>query len=62
MPLTIRMPGGVARRLGAQHSQRLESMRMSVPGLRIVVPSIPQKPGIVQAARDLLGNPIGVSS
>jgi pyruvate dehydrogenase E1 component beta subunit len=42
MPLTIRMPGGVARQLGAQHSQRLESMFMNVPGLRIVVPSTPQ--------------------
>ncbi|WP_312260806.1 alpha-ketoacid dehydrogenase subunit beta [Candidatus Igneacidithiobacillus taiwanensis] len=42
MPLTIRMPGGIARQLGAQHSQRLESMFLSVPGLRIAVPSTPQ--------------------
>ncbi len=42
LPLTIRMPGGVARQLGAQHSQRLEQMFMNVPGLRIVVPSTPQ--------------------
>ncbi|MGE0048952.1 MAG: alpha-ketoacid dehydrogenase subunit beta [Acidithiobacillus sp.] len=42
MPLTIRMPGGIARQLGAQHSQRLEVMFMNIPGLRIVVPSTPQ--------------------
>jgi pyruvate dehydrogenase E1 component beta subunit len=42
MPLTIRMPGGVARQLGAQHSQRLEHQLMNVPGLRIVVPATPQ--------------------
>lgn len=42
MPLTIRMPGGVAKQLGAQHSQRLEHMLMNVPGLRIVVPATPQ--------------------
>ena len=42
MPLTIRMPGGVARQLGAQHSQRLEHTLMNVPGLRMVVPATPQ--------------------
>ncbi|MDA8389181.1 MAG: alpha-ketoacid dehydrogenase subunit beta [Gammaproteobacteria bacterium] len=42
MPLTIRMPGGVARQLGAQHSQRLEVLFMNVPGLRMVVPSTVQ--------------------
>jgi pyruvate dehydrogenase E1 component beta subunit len=42
MPLVIRMPGGVARQLGAQHSQRLEHTLMNVPGLRIAVPSTPQ--------------------
>ncbi|WP_291512044.1 alpha-ketoacid dehydrogenase subunit beta [Acidithiobacillus sp.] len=42
MPLTVRMPGGVARQLGAQHSQRLEAMFLGVPGLRIVVPATPQ--------------------
>jgi pyruvate dehydrogenase E1 component beta subunit len=42
MPLVIRVPGGVARQLGAQHAQRLESMFMNVPGLRIAVPSTPQ--------------------
>ena len=42
MPLTVRMPGGVARQLGAQHSQRLEAMFMGVPGVRMVVPSTPQ--------------------
>lgn len=42
MPLVVRMPGGVARQLGAQHAQRLEHTLMNVPGLRIAVPSTPQ--------------------
>jgi pyruvate dehydrogenase E1 component beta subunit len=42
MPLVVRVPGGVARQLGAQHSQRLEHTLMNVPGLRIAVPSTPQ--------------------
>ncbi len=42
VPLTIRMPGGVAKQLGAQHSQRLEHTLMNVPGLRIAVPFTPQ--------------------
>jgi pyruvate dehydrogenase E1 component beta subunit len=42
MPLVIRVPGGIARQLAAQHAQRLESMFMNVPGLRIAVPSTPQ--------------------
>ena len=42
VPMVVRMPGGVARQLAAQHSQRLEHTLMNVPGLRIVVPSTPQ--------------------
>jgi pyruvate dehydrogenase E1 component beta subunit len=42
MPLVLRMPGGVAKSLGAQHSQRLEHTLMNVPGLRIAVPATPQ--------------------
>ncbi|MHB1202081.1 MAG: alpha-ketoacid dehydrogenase subunit beta [Acidithiobacillus sp.] len=42
MPLVVRMPGGVAHQLGAQHSQRLEHMLMNVPGLRMAVPATPQ--------------------
>jgi pyruvate dehydrogenase E1 component beta subunit len=42
MPLVIRVPGGVARQLAAQHAQRLEQTFMNVPGLRIAVPSTPQ--------------------
>ncbi|POB09873.1 alpha-ketoacid dehydrogenase subunit beta [Sulfobacillus sp. hq2] len=41
VPLTIRMPQGVAKQLGAQHSQRLEHTLMNVPGLRIAVPFTP---------------------
>ncbi len=42
MPLVVRMPGGVAKQLAAQHSQRLEQILMNVPGLRIAVPATPQ--------------------
>ena len=42
MPLVVRMPGGVAKQLAAQHSQRLEHTLMNVPGLRIAVPATPQ--------------------
>lgn len=42
VPLVVRMPGGVAHQLAAQHSQRLEHTLMNVPGLRIVVPGTPQ--------------------
>jgi len=41
MPLVVRMPGGVAHQLAAQHSQRLEHTLMNVPGLRIAVPATP---------------------
>ena len=42
MPLVVRVPGGIARQLAAQHAQRLEHTLMNVPGLRIAVPSTPQ--------------------
>lgn len=42
IPLVIRMPSGVARQLGAQHSQRLEHTMMNVPGIRIATPASPQ--------------------
>ncbi len=42
MPLVVRMPGGVARQLAAQHSQRLEHTLMNVAGLRIATPATPQ--------------------
>lgn len=42
MPLVVRMPGGVAKSLAAQHSQRLEHTLMNVPGLRVAVPATPQ--------------------
>jgi len=41
-PLVVRVPGGIARQLAAQHAQRLEHTLMNVPGLRIAVPSTPQ--------------------
>lgn len=42
VPLVVRAPGGVARQLAAQHSQRLEHVFLNVPGLRVVVPGTPQ--------------------
>lgn len=42
VPLVVRMPGGVARQLAAQHSQRLEHTLMNVPGLRIITPATAQ--------------------
>ncbi len=42
VPLVVRMPGGVAHQLAAQHSQRLEHTLMNVPGLRIVAPGTVQ--------------------
>jgi pyruvate dehydrogenase E1 component beta subunit len=42
VPLVIRMPGGVGKQLGAQHSQRLEHMLLNVPGLRVVAPGTAQ--------------------
>jgi len=42
MPLVVRMPGGIAKQLAAQHSQRLEHTLMNVPGLRIAVPTTVQ--------------------
>jgi len=42
VPLVVRMPGGVAHQLAAQHSQRLEHTLMNVPGLRLVAPATAQ--------------------
>lgn len=42
VPLVVRMPGGVAHQLAAQHSQRLEHSLMNVPGLRMVTPATVQ--------------------
>ena len=42
VPLVVRMPGGVAHQLAAQHSQRLEHTLMNVPGLRLVAPATVQ--------------------
>lgn len=42
MPLTVRIPGGAAHQLAAQHSQRLEHTLMNVAGLRILAPATPQ--------------------
>jgi pyruvate dehydrogenase E1 component beta subunit len=41
IPLVIRVPLGGLRNAAAQHSQHLESWFMHVPGLKIIIPSIP---------------------
>lgn len=41
VPLVIRAPAGAGRGYGASHSQNLESLFLSVAGLKIVVPSTP---------------------
>ena len=45
VPLVIRAPMGGRRGYGATHSQSLESLFLSVPGLTIVSPSIYHDPG-----------------
>ena len=39
MPLTMTALTGAGRRQGSQHSQSMEGMLMSIPGLKIVMPS-----------------------
>jgi len=39
LPVVVRMPQGVAKQLAAQHSQSLERLFASVPGLRVFVAS-----------------------
>jgi len=41
IPLVIRAPAGAGRRYAASHSQSLESLFMSIPGLIMVAPSTP---------------------
>ncbi len=41
VPLVIRTPAGAGRGYGASHSQNLESLFLSVPGLKVVVPATP---------------------
>ncbi len=42
LPLVIRTANGGGTRFGGQHSQSLESLAMSVPGLKVVAPSNPR--------------------
>jgi len=41
VPIVVRAPAGAGRGYGASHSQNLEAVFMSVPGLKIVCPSTP---------------------
>ena len=47
VPMIIRLPVGGRRGYGPTHSQSLESMFMSTPGLNIVAPSIFHDPGLM---------------
>jgi pyruvate/2-oxoglutarate/acetoin dehydrogenase E1 component len=54
VPLVVRTPSGAGRGYGASHSQNFESLFMSAPGLKIVVPSNPfdAKGLLLSAIRD----------
>lgn len=41
LPLVVRAANGGGVRLGAQHSQAVESWAMAIPGIKVVVPSTP---------------------
>ncbi|CXI90055.1 pyruvate dehydrogenase E1 component subunit beta, putative [Plasmodium berghei] len=41
IPLVIRGPGGIGKQLGPEHSQRIESYIMSIPGIKIIACSTP---------------------
>jgi pyruvate dehydrogenase E1 component beta subunit len=41
LPIVIRTANGGGVRFGAQHSQSVETWMMSIPGLKVVVPSTP---------------------
>jgi pyruvate/2-oxoglutarate/acetoin dehydrogenase E1 component len=59
VPLVIRTPVGGRRGYGPTHSQSLESIFMSIPGLRIVAPSICHEPGkILQSIIDKNNEPL----
>jgi len=41
VPMVIRTQGGVGNGLAAQHSQSLEALFYHIPGLKVVMPSVP---------------------
>ena len=42
VPMVIRTQGGVGNGLAAQHSQSLEALFYHIPGLKVVMPSVPR--------------------
>ncbi|MBT1170938.1 alpha-ketoacid dehydrogenase subunit beta [Bifidobacterium sp. SO4] len=51
LPLVLRAPDGSMRHAAAQHSQSLESWFVSIPGIKVVIPSSPQTgKGLLKAA------------
>src|SRR5690606_28357761 len=51
VPMVIRGPNGAAHMLSAQHSQATENWFCNVPGLKVVMPSVPNDgKGLLKAA------------
>ena len=51
IPMVVRAPMGAGRRNAGQHSQCLESLFTSIPGLKVVAPSTPaDAKGLIKAA------------
>jgi pyruvate/2-oxoglutarate/acetoin dehydrogenase E1 component len=58
VPIVMRMPFGGYRGYGPSHSQTLTSWFLSVPGLKVVVPSCPSHAGSLLKAAIRDGNPV----
>ncbi|MDK2972370.1 MAG: pyruvate dehydrogenase component beta subunit [Candidatus Sumerlaeota bacterium] len=54
VPIVIRGPGGAGGALGCQHSQSLEQQYVHIPGIKVVLPSTPNRAYqlLKQAVRD----------
>jgi pyruvate dehydrogenase E1 component beta subunit len=51
MPVTLRLPGGIARQAAAQHSQSLEALLTHIPGLKVVYSgTVADTPGLLVSA------------
>ncbi len=51
VPMVLRTQGGVGKGLAAQHSQSLEALFYHIPGLKIVMPSMPyDAKGLIKSA------------
>ena len=57
-PIVIRAIGGAGLRFGAQHSQTAESWMMSVPGLKVICPALPEQAYLMLKAAIRDDNPV----